>query len=385
MTPQPDELERSLRELTAWDGPAPGLWRAALSEHAARPRRTWRLLNTPIPGGLSAAAAVIILFFVAATLMLTTLGRARRAPDAAWSPIGVQQDSLGLGSSEPPPAASVAGIQQGQVEWAETNSDQYPPPASESSGQEALRRAPAAAPTPQSAPADRHVVRTATIELVSPDVPAAFARAAHLVSDARGEYVQSSSLSGEGPTSRATLTLRIAADRLSDAMNDLRQLGKVRDERTTGEDVTAQVVDLEARLRNEQRVESELLELLSNRNDAPLKDILELRESLSRIRQTIEQITAQRERLSRLVSLSTVLVIIRPTDEAPRPAAGSTLGAYFIRSVAKSWRAGLVFLADTLSGILAVLVGGLVWWLLAAAILIAFLRQRRRSSVLPPA
>lgn len=386
MTPQPDELDRSLRELTAWDGPAPGLWRAALAEHAARTPRVWRLLNTPIPSGLSAAAASIIILFVAATLLLPSLGRARRATtDAAWSPVGVAQDSLGLSSSEPPPAASVAELQQGTVLRAETIPDLPPPPASQPAGQEAFRLAVAAAPTPQSAPADRYVVRNATIELVSPDVPAAFARAAHLVSDARGEYVQSSSLSGEGPTARATLTLRIAADRLSDAMNDLRQLGKVRDERTTGEDVTAQVVDLEARLRNEQRVEAELLELLSSRTDAPLKDILELRDSLSRIRQNIEQITAQRERLSRLVSLSTVLVIIRPTDEAPRPAAGSILGAYFTRSVAKSWRAGLVFLADTVSGILAVLVGGLVWWLLAAVVLIAFLRHRRRAAVLPPA
>src|SRR5262249_2016955 len=45
---------------------------------------------------------------------------------------------------------------------------------------------------PPVSPPDRVVVRKATIELESPDVRAAFAKAAMLVSEAGGEYVQES-------------------------------------------------------------------------------------------------------------------------------------------------------------------------------------------------
>jgi hypothetical protein len=375
-TQQPDELDRSLRELTAWGGPTPGLWRAALDQTAEKPRSGFhRLLYRPFPGLVTTAVAAIILVVLAVGIILPSLDRAESS------------NSLRLTDLD---ALSVRGVQQGEVAWAMNDVDGVPLPTNRTGEPGALQRPTApdavAEPSRQSpASPDRHVIRNATLELITPDVRTAFAKAALLISDARGEYVQTSSLTGDGPTAHATLTLRIAADRLSEALNDLRQLGKVQDERTTGEDVTAQVVDLEARLRNEQRVEAELLELMSSRNDAPLKEILELRDSLSGIRQNIEQITAQRERFSRLVSLSTVLVIIRPTDEAPKPAAGSTLGAYFKKSIASSWRAGLVFLADTLSNILAVLIGGLIWWTLAAAILIALLRHRRRTAVLPPA
>src|SRR5262249_9818313 len=129
-------------------------------------------------------------------------------------------------------------------------------------------QAPAAAAPSSDEP--RQVVRKSTLELESADIQATFAKVAHSLSEARGEYIENSSLTGQGDSARATITLRIAADRLSAALNDLRQLGKVLSDATTGEDVTSQAVDLDARIRNEERVEAELLQLLEKRADAPL-------------------------------------------------------------------------------------------------------------------
>ena len=174
----------------------------------------------------------------------------------------------------------------------------------------------------------------------------------------------------------ANLTLRVAATRLSEVLNELRQLGQVQAEKASGEDVTAQVVDLEARLRNEQRVETELLQLLERRKDAPLKEILELRTSISGVRQTIEQLTAQRERLSRLVELATGLVIIRPAD-APLPAEPG-LGTHLIGALGNAWQRGLVFLINTVAGFVSVIIGGLVWWALLVAVVLCIRAYRRR-------
>ena len=236
----------------------------------------------------------------------------------------------------------------------------------------------AAAPSVNFPDADRHVVRKATIELVSDDVPLVFVKCRQLISEAHGEFIEASTLTGSGATARGSLTLRIAVERLSDVLNLLRRLATVRAEETHGEDVTAQVVDLEARLRNERRVEAELLDLLEKRTDAPLKDILEMRRQINIVRESIERLTARSQQLDRLVSLASVLVIIRPFDAEEQE---TELGAYFSDKLAASWTGGLRLLADTVSGGLRVFVGGLMWWLLLGAIFVTVRHHTRKDRV----
>ena len=227
-------------------------------------------------------------------------------------------------------------------------------------------------------PADRQVIRKATIELLTDDVRATFLKATQLPSEARSEYLEGSSLTGTGDEMQASLTLRVAADRLSEVLNQLRKLGKVRAEDSHGEDVTSQVVDLDARLRNERRIETELLELLDKRDNAPLKEVLDLRNHINRVRQSIERLTAQQQRLSRLVSLATILVIIRAED-APEPEPASDLGKYFSENVGASWKSGLRFLSDTIASLLRVLVGGVIWWVLLTIAILAIMRHQRQA------
>ena len=240
--------------------------------------------------------------------------------------------------------------------------------------------------TNTTAATDRAVVRKAQMELLTENVRTAFLKAQHLVSEASGEYVQESALTGseKDKNLQANLTLRVTAERLSALLNDLRALGSVNAESSGGEDVTAQMVDLEARLSNEKRVEKELLDLMEKRTDAPLKEVLELRDHIGSVRQSIEQMTAQRERLGRLVSLATVLVIIRTEPEQSKTAtqpAKESIGQYFGKNVAAAWEAGLQFLADTVAALLRVAVGGIIWWTLLVLAIIA-LRQNLRQRMM---
>ena len=227
-------------------------------------------------------------------------------------------------------------------------------------------------------PIDRQVIRKATIELRTDDVRATFLKAAQFISEANSEYTEASSLTGSGDKARANITLRVAVDRLSIVLNQLRELGKVHSEDMRGEDVTSRVVDLDARLKNEKRIETELLELLEKRDEAPLKEIIQLRSSINEVRQSIEWLTAQKQRLSRLVSLATILVIIRAEDapepeEEPEP----TLSQYFSDSVGASWSGGLRFLSDTVAGLLRVIIGGIIWWVVIAVAIYSIMRSRR--------
>ncbi len=383
--PSPDELDRQLGELTAWSGEEPGLWRKAVeqTERAGKSRISWL---GPMSAGRSwrpvaVAACTLALVTVAAAVLLPTLGQARKSARHKTEDRIVLDGRIGddveayKRTDAPKPSLAAAPIWKGYGGEPQAVDGRFDI-ADSSNGQVLVK-----APDTDRAAADRQVVRKATMELTTDDVRGTFAKAAHIVSEAGGEYVENSSLTGEGKTAQATMTLRVAAGRLGPVMTSLRELGTVKAENTTGEDVTAQVVDVESRIRNEQRVEQELLQLLDKRADAPLKDILELRGSLASVRESIERLIGQREKLGRLVSLASVLVVIRTADAPPPPPPQkSGMGEYFTKAVAGSWRSGLEFLADTVAAGVALVVGGLVWWLILAAAAVGVVRWTRRLS-----
>ncbi len=371
------QLAEELAELTRWEREPSELWRQALHSTGTPPRRSFlrRFASTPVPA--VAAAGVIVVTGVAALVLISmpdeqidhtaaftmgevdTAGR-RPVPEARRRPPG--------------PPGSEQKLQQFELARAE-NSVQRADAA------DMVPLATLVDPIPRRAmedlPADRHVVRKATIELTTDDVRTAFLKAAQVVSEARSEFVESSSLRGSGDQARAHLTLRVAADRLSAVLEQLRGLGSVKSEESHGEDVTTQVVDLQARLRNEQRIEAELLKLLESRSDASLKDILEMRRRINNVRQSIEHLVAKRQRVDRLVALATLLVIITP-EGAPAQEPHADLGQYIYQKLSNSWFGGLRILANTVAGGLRVLVGGLPWWLLLGAIVVGVRHYRRQ-------
>jgi len=234
------------------------------------------------------------------------------------------------------------------------------------------------APARNDASAGRQVIRRATIELKTSDVRGAFLKVQQLLEVGHGEYIENSGIHGADDRMTANLTLRVAAIRLSDVLNQLRELGEVVNENMIGEDVTMRVVDIEARLRNERQVEAEVLQLLETRKDAPLEEILKLRQSLATIRTNIEQMTGQREQLARLVSLSTILVLIRAGD--PPPAESPSLWNDFVNALSKAWRNGVGFLGAAVATIISVLIGGLVFWIAIIATLFAVRRRLRNKA-----
>ncbi len=350
MTENPErQIGERLAALTRWRGERTELWREALAatERDDTPGKTlprWWLTAT----AWRVAAVFVVLAGVTATVWFlsteTTTRSMRYARDMPATALPAQPRFPGR-----------SGAGGGGYEF-------YPDKTANYFTPQILT-----APSVDFPDADRHVVRKATIELVSDDVPLVFVKCRQLISEAHGEFIEASTLTGSGATARGSLTLRIAVERLSDLLNDLRRLATVRAEETHGDDVTAQVVDLEARLGNERRVEAELLNLLGKRIDAPLKDILEMRRQINIVRESIERLTAQSQQLNRLVSLASVLVVIRPLDADEQE---TGLGAYFSDKLHASWTGGLRLLADTVSGGLRVFVGGLMWWLLLAAIFV---------------
>jgi len=354
-----DALSEHLGELTVWGNGSPsqdrdGIWRRAIasldaSNHTAEKpsgRFAARWSRKIRYGATAAAAALVLLVFIG--IMTPSIGHARRSAmrmPGASEGFGSDFDGDGKldardfsrSSSRKSIIEKRASIGQGPV-----------------SDKQRI--------------AARHVVRRATMQLESDDVRAAFTLTKQLVSPARGEYVESADIRERNTGYEADLVLRVAADRLDEVLIELRGLGSVINDRIDTDDVTNRVVDIEARLRNERSVEAELLGLLTDRENDELQGVLAVRRELASVRQQIEVMLAQRNQIARLVSLSTITVILREPEAEPEPVEERSAWGDFTDSVGEAWRAGLRSLGEFITGLLWFAVAGLPVWILIAAI-----------------
>ena len=124
---------------------------------------------------------------------------------------------------------------------------------------------------------------------------------------ALGGYASASERSGEDDDAYASVTYRVPADRWDEALAAIRGLGsKVLDERTGTQDVTGEVVDLAARIRNLQATEAAFQEIMTRATE--IKDVLAVQAELTQVRGEIERLTAQKTRLEEQAALSTLSV-----------------------------------------------------------------------------
>lgn len=393
----PADVETHLRDATSWSGGPTHLWKAALdsTQHTRGANR-----RGPLGVGWRARPrlAMAAMLAIAAGAALTTVvaSRSRSGDSAEYTTAMLVPRQVDTGGP-------VAARSVNRTDWADRSWQPGPDDRGLSGGggggfavfKDGVAGADrSATPTfddatnatsdglPPGEPVDgRAVVRKASMDLAATDVRSTFIKATTVVSEARGEYVEESHLSGEGDDASGTMKLRVRSDRLDAVLAQIRELGVVVGEQVTGDDVTSQVVDLDARVRNERRIEQELMALLDQRKGAPLKDVLEVRDHLSRIRGSIERLIAEQQRLGRLVSLSTIVVVIHPppkSDPLPSNAAQSSMRDYFGSTMHAAWNGAIRSLTDALGFIVEVVVGGLPWWCLAVVLALAARSMWRR-------
>ena len=212
----------------------------------------------------------------------------------------------------------------------------------------------------------RQIIRRAQVDVVASDVQVAFRKAQDLVKVELGEFVQESTLSGAGKAMSGRVVLRLEPSRLAEVMQATRGLGELAAEQTGGDDVTDRLTDLDAQIRNEQRVEKEMLELFDLRKDAPLKEVLDLREQLARVRGNIERMQASKSQMGRLVSLATLTLTIRPEPDVtiapPVVEETPSFGARFSQEIGRSWDRATNNLVSSAGWAVETVIGGLPTW-----------------------
>jgi hypothetical protein len=168
---------------------------------------------------------------------------------------------------------------------------------------------------------DRMVVQTAEMGLVVKDAEATATAIRELV-NGLGGFVSNTNLYHDGSQIRGSIAVRVPAERLDDAMQQLKAMAvRVLRENLSGEDVTQEYTDLSARLRNLEATETELLAMLTEvrqKPNATAEDILQVYNQLVEIRGQIEQTKGRMQYLENLATLATITIELVP-DEAEQP------------------------------------------------------------------
>lgn len=177
------------------------------------------------------------------------------------------------------------------------------------------------------------VVKTGTADLQAPA-----AQVASVLAEVQGDaaglggYVQSSSSQESGRFPDGNLTLRVPVANFDTLVNEVRRAGHVVSIVESGQDVTAQYVDLSARISALEVSRSTYLTILSKATT--IGDILAVQQQVDSVQQQLEELQGQQKLLADQSDNATLTVnVSTPAAAAVVPPPPSGLHRAFNRSV----------------------------------------------------
>ena len=151
------------------------------------------------------------------------------------------------------------------------------------------------------------VVRTATLDLrVKRNEISGGPQRIETIVGGLGGFVQKTDASREA----VTMTIRVPADHYSDALRRLGGLGTVRGRTEQGDNVSGQLVDFDARIRNLAAQEAVLQGLMDDAGT--VTDTITIQQQLFGVREQIEQLRGQRDLLANQATFATITVTMLP-------------------------------------------------------------------------
>ena len=166
---------------------------------------------------------------------------------------------------------------------------------------------------------ERKIIRNANLTVETND-PAEGQRKIASIAEARGGFVvtsESKQRNTEGqlkPEMVVTVTVRVPAAQFDAVMSEIRATGnRVTEEKMTGQDVTEEYIDVEARIRAKQALEAQFMEIMKQAKS--VQDALEVQRQISEVRSEIERLEGRRRFLQNQSSLSTITATLAPPSQ----------------------------------------------------------------------
>ncbi|WKZ37642.1 MAG: DUF4349 domain-containing protein [Anaerolineales bacterium] len=166
----------------------------------------------------------------------------------------------------------------------------------------------------EAASVERLIIQNADIAIVVSDVEARM-KDIQVMAEQLGGFVVSSNLYQSYTNNytlvpEATVTIRVPAEKLDQALNQIKEaVVEVQSETRSGQDVTAQYVDLKSRLKNLEAAEAQLNEILQTATET--EDVVNIFNQLVYYREQIELVKGQMKYYEEAAALSAVSIRIK--------------------------------------------------------------------------
>jgi hypothetical protein len=164
----------------------------------------------------------------------------------------------------------------------------------------------------EAASVERLIIQNADIAVVVSDVETRMKEIQTMAAQMGGFVVTSNlykSFRNNVEAPEATLTIRVPAERLEEALNRIKENAvEVQSETRSGQDVTAQYVDLKSRLKNLEAAEAQLTEIMESATDT--EDVVNIFNQLVYYREQIEIVKGQMKYYEEAAALSAVNIRI---------------------------------------------------------------------------
>jgi hypothetical protein len=231
---------------------------------------------------------------------------------------------------------------------------------------------------------ERHVISTGTVSLTGDDVREARQDVQRVVDASGGEVTEEQTDTDEdGAPVYARLVVRVPAGSFNDAMTALEKVGDLRGSDRKSEDVSAQVIDTDVRVRAQEASLRRVEQLLARAQS--LKDIIWIESQLTSRQAELDSLEGQQAWLADQTRDSTIVVDISRTPEDPPREEKADAG--FLAGL----DGGMAALGAVAVGV-ATVVGALLPFLVVLALLgvpawllVRRSARRRRAAATPPA
>jgi hypothetical protein len=232
-------------------------------------------------------------------------------------------------------------------------------------------------PPPRGTRGPSQLIRTANLSIEVADVSRALRAATTITEGELGDVI---GLNDETPTSEnaihtGTMSIRVPQYRFEQTLDALSGLGKVKSKSVNAQDVSDQLIDSQARLRNLRRTEADILNIMDRSGN--IEQVLNVTQQLGSVREQIEQLDAQIKGMQYQVAYSTINITFASPVVVSTPSGFGLLGT--------AWQNALNSLRDFTVSLLSL---GL--WLVAfspyiivIALIVALAMHRIRSHALP--
>ena len=228
---------------------------------------------------------------------------------------------------------------------------------------------------------ERKIIRNAnlTIEVTS---PIEGQRQISSIAESHGGFVvtsemtQQTSEDNSKPSVSVNLVVRVPATQFDSVVQELRAAGsRVLQEKRTGQDVTEEFIDLEARIKNQTALETQFLEIM--KRAGKVEEALEVQRQLAEVRTEIEKLEGRKRFLENQASLSTINVTLQtPTQIVNAVGFWYNVKSAFADGVDVA-AAIILFLIRAIIALLPILIFVLLPVVLIAKLIIGRWRRRR--------